>query len=55
VFVIDGNTVKEREVKIGERSENGVEIVEGLKTGERIAVANKGQELKEGAIIETGS
>jgi len=55
VFVIDGNTVKEREVKIGEHSEDGVEIVEGLKSGERIAVAAKGQELKEGAIVEAGN
>ena len=55
VFVIDGNTVKEREVKIGEHTEDGVEIVEGLKSGERIAVATKGQELKEGAIVEAGN
>jgi membrane fusion protein (multidrug efflux system) len=52
VFVIDGNTVKEKEVKIGERSGDEVEIIEGLAQGERIAVAAKGQELKEGAIVE---
>jgi len=52
VFVIDGNTVKEREVKIGEHSSDGVEVVEGLTQGERIAIATKGQELKEGAIID---
>ena len=55
VFVIDGNTVKEREVKIGEHSSDGVEVVEGLTQGERIAIASKGQELKEGAIIEAGN
>ena len=55
VFVIDGNTVKEREVKIGEHSGDGVEVVEGLTQGERIAIATKGQELKEGAIIEAGN
>ncbi|HKA21284.1 MAG TPA: efflux RND transporter periplasmic adaptor subunit [Blastocatellia bacterium] len=55
VFVIDGNTVKEREVKIGEHSSDGVEVVEGLTQGERIAIATKGQELKEGAIIEAGN
>ena len=55
VFVIDGNTVKEREVKIGEHSGDGVEIVEGLTQGERIAIANKSQELKEGATIEAGN
>src|SRR6185295_1555497 len=46
VFVIDGNTVKEKEVKIGERSGSEVEILEGLAQGDRIAVATKGQELK---------
>lgn len=52
VFVIDGNTVKEKEVKIGERSGTEVEILEGLAQGDRIAVATKGQELKEGAAVE---
>jgi RND family efflux transporter MFP subunit len=52
VFVIDGNTVKEKEVKIGERSGSEVEILEGLAQGDRIAVATKGQELKEGAVVE---
>jgi len=52
VFVIDGNTVKEKEVKIGERSGSEVEILEGLTQGDRIAVATKGQELKEGALVE---
>jgi RND family efflux transporter MFP subunit len=52
VFVIDGNTLKEREVKIGERNGEEVEIAEGLTVGERIALPAKGQELKEGAIVE---
>jgi len=52
VFVIDGNTLKEREVKIGERTGDEVEIVEGLSAGERVALAAKGQELKEGATVE---
>jgi membrane fusion protein (multidrug efflux system) len=51
-FVIEGNTLKEREVKIGERSGDDVEIVEGLAAGERIALATKGQTLKDGATIE---
>jgi RND family efflux transporter MFP subunit len=56
VFVIDGNTVKEREVKLGERSGDEVEIVEGLKQGERIAITTKGgQELKEGTNIDVGN
>ena len=37
VFVVDGNGIAhEREVKIGARSEQGVEIIEGLSAGERI-------------------
>ena len=55
VFVIDGNTLKEREVKIGERTGDEVEIVEGLTHGERIALSTKGQELKEGAIVEVAN
>jgi len=52
VFVIDGTTLKEKEVKIGERYGDDVEIAEGLAPGERIALATKGQTLKEGATIE---
>jgi RND family efflux transporter MFP subunit len=52
VFVIEGNTLKEREVKIGEHNGDEVEIVEGLTRGERIALASKGQDLKEGATVE---
>jgi RND family efflux transporter MFP subunit len=52
VFVIDGNTLKEKEVKIGERYGDDVEIVDGITRGERIALATNGQALKEGAPIE---
>ncbi|HJZ67310.1 MAG TPA: efflux RND transporter periplasmic adaptor subunit [Blastocatellia bacterium] len=52
VFVVEGNTLKEKEVKLGERSGDEVEILEGLTQGERIALATKGQELKEGAAVE---
>lgn len=52
VFVIEGNTLKEKEVKIGERSGEEVEIIEGIHEGERIAVPVKGSELKDGATVE---
>lgn len=52
VFVIEANTLKEREVKIGERSGDQVEIVEGLAQGERVALSTKDQEMKEGAVVE---
>lgn len=52
VFVIDGNTLKEKEVKLGERTGDEVEIVEGIREGERLALPVKGQELKDGATVE---
>jgi RND family efflux transporter MFP subunit len=55
VFVIAGNTLKEREVKIGERAGDEVEIAEGLAPGERIALSTKGQDLKDGAIVEVAN
>jgi membrane fusion protein (multidrug efflux system) len=52
VFVIEGNTLKEKEVKLGERAGDEVEITDGLREGERIALPTKGQELKDGATVE---
>jgi membrane fusion protein (multidrug efflux system) len=52
VYVVEGNTVKEKEVKIGERAGEGVEIMEGLGSGDRVALPVKGQELKDRASIE---
>ncbi len=52
VFVVEGNTLKEKEVKLGDRSGEEAEIVEGLARGELIALPTKGQELKEGATVE---
>jgi membrane fusion protein, multidrug efflux system len=52
VFVIENNTLKEKEVKIGEHAGDDVEILEGLNQGERIALSAKGQELKDGASVE---
>ena len=52
VFVVEGNTIKEKEVKIGERSGEEVEILEGINENERIALPVKGQELKDGQTIE---
>jgi membrane fusion protein (multidrug efflux system) len=52
VFVVDGDKVKEREVKLGERTGDEVEVVEGLSAGERVAVPVAGQDLKDGAAVE---
>lgn len=52
VFVIDGNTLKEREVKLGEHAGDEVEITDGLREGERLALPVRGQDLKDGATVE---
>jgi len=52
VFVIEGNTLKEKDVKLGERAGDEVEITDGLREGERLALPAKGQELKDGATVE---
>ncbi len=50
VFFVNGNKVEEREVKPGEQQENRIEILEGLRAGDRIAVAVQGQ-LTDGATV----
>lgn len=52
VFVVEGGRLKEREVKVGERAGEQVEIVEGISESERVALPVKGGELKDGAAVE---
>ena len=52
VCLIQGDVLKETEVKIGESSGGEAEIVSGVKPGDMIAVPVKGQVLKDGARIE---
>ncbi|HLG13178.1 MAG TPA: efflux RND transporter periplasmic adaptor subunit [Blastocatellia bacterium] len=52
VFVVEGTTLKEKEVKIGDRNAESVEVVEGINEGDRVALPLKGQELKDGATVE---
>jgi RND family efflux transporter MFP subunit len=52
VFVVEGGILKEKEVKLGERIGDEVEIIEGLASGERVALPIQGQELKAGAPVE---
>ena len=52
VFVIQGNTIKERDVKLGDRLGDMVEIVEGLRADEKIAISVSGQQLKDGMEVE---
>ena len=37
-YVVKGNTIDARDVKLGDRFGNEVEIVEGLEDGERVAI-----------------
>jgi RND family efflux transporter MFP subunit len=51
-FLIQGNVIKEAEVKVGDRTSDGmIEVVSGLKAGDMIALAAKGQTLTDGATI----
>ena len=51
VYVVDGNRVVERVVKTGLRESGYVEILEGAKAGERVAVENLGK-LSNGAVVK---
>ena len=53
VFVLDGGKIKEREVRLGDRLGDRVEIIEGLQLNDRLAIAEGGMQLKEGMEVET--
>lgn len=52
VYIVKGNSLNEKEVKIGDRPDEDVEIVEGLSEGDGVALSVKGAELRDGARIE---
>lgn len=52
VFLIEGGKIKEREVKLGDRIGENIEIIEGLKAEDKIAVVGGGQTLKDGMEVE---
>lgn len=52
VFVVQGNRLREREVKLGDHFGDRVEVLEGLKPDETIAIPAPGQQLKDGMEIE---
>jgi multidrug efflux pump subunit AcrA (membrane-fusion protein) len=54
VFVLQGKTIKEREVKLGDHFGDRVEVLEGLQLGDQIAVGENGQTLKDGMEVEIG-
>jgi cobalt-zinc-cadmium efflux system membrane fusion protein len=55
VFVIQGKTIKERDVKLGDRLGDLVEIIEGLRADEKIAISVGGPQLKDGMEVEIAS
>ena len=52
VCLIQGDVLKETEVKVGDLSREEIEITSGAKAGDMIAVPVKGQVLKDGAKIQ---
>jgi RND family efflux transporter MFP subunit len=52
IFTVEGQALKEKEIKVGDRSGQEVEVVEGLKNKQRIALPVEGQELRDGALVE---
>jgi RND family efflux transporter MFP subunit len=53
IFTVKDNTLHEQEVKLGERSGDSVEITEGVTERDFVAIAAEGQELRNGAPVET--
>lgn len=50
VFVIDGDVLQQRTVKVGQRNEQAAQILEGLSPGERV-VAYPGESLSDGTKV----
>jgi HlyD family secretion protein len=50
VFVIEGDVVRRRTIRIGERNEQAAEVLEGLAAGDRV-VAYPGESLAEGVTV----
>jgi membrane fusion protein (multidrug efflux system) len=50
VFLVNGDRAEEREIKPGQQQESRVEILEGLRAGDRVAVAVSGQ-LSSGDMV----
>jgi len=55
VYVVNGQRVEERQIKVGGHFGNRIEATEGLRAGERIAVATEGALTHGAAVREEGS
>jgi membrane fusion protein (multidrug efflux system) len=55
IYVLDGERVSKREVRIGRRNPGRAEIISGIKDGERVVIEGT-QKLRDGApAVEAGS
>jgi RND family efflux transporter MFP subunit len=52
LYLVEGDALKERDVRLGDRHQELVEIMEGVKASDRVALSARGQTLKDGARIE---
>jgi len=52
VYTVDQRALHETEVKLGAREGADVEVVAGLKEGDRVAVPAEGEDLRDGAPVE---
>ncbi len=52
VFLIEGNVLREREVRIGEHPNQQVEIVDGLRAGDGVALPYRGSQLQDRVEVE---
>jgi len=55
VYAVEKGALKETEVKLGSREGNEVEVVDGVKQGESVAVPLAGEELRDGAPVAAGA
>jgi len=51
VYAVEEKKLRETEVKLGSREGDEAEIVDGLKEGDRVAVAVEGDDLRDGAPL----
>jgi multidrug efflux pump subunit AcrA (membrane-fusion protein) len=53
VFVIDGDKLSARELKVGDRLGERIEIIDGVKAGEQVAITDV-DKLVDGMKVTTG-
>lgn len=55
VYAVDHGLLKETEVKLGSREGDEVEVVDGIRVGEHVAVPLPGEELRDGAPVSAAA